>query len=56
MGLLADWQIRKDVKIVPFAEESFRQGVVSFGVSVLKSLKFSSVLNSMLNSPKFCHR
>ena len=33
MGLLADWQIRKDIKIVPFAEESFRQGVVSFGVS-----------------------
>ena len=33
MGLLADWQIRKDIKIVPFAEESMRQGVVSFGVS-----------------------
>ena len=33
MGLLADWQIRKDVKIVPFAEESLRPGVVSFGVS-----------------------
>ena len=33
MGLLADWQIRKDVKIVPFAEESLRQGVVSFGLS-----------------------
>ena len=33
MGLLADWQIRKDVKIVPFAEESLRSGVVSFGVS-----------------------
>ena len=33
MGLLADWQIRKDVKIVPFAEESLRTGVVSFGLS-----------------------
>src|SRR5260370_4383896 len=33
MGLLADWQIRKDIKIVPFAEESHRQGIVSFGVS-----------------------
>src|SRR5688572_28671827 len=33
MGLLADWQIRKDVKIEPFAEESYRQGVISFGVS-----------------------
>ena len=33
MGLLADWQIKKDIKIEPFAEESFRQGVISFGVS-----------------------
>ena len=33
MGLLPDWQIRKDIKIVPFAEESSRPGVVSFGVS-----------------------
>ena len=27
-----------------------------FAASVLMSLKFSSVLNSMLNSPKFCQR
>ena len=27
-----------------------------FGTSVLMSLKFSTVLNSRLNSPKFCHR
>ena len=33
MGLLADWQIRKLVKIEPFAEESLRAGVVSFGLS-----------------------
>src|SRR5438874_6113797 len=33
MGLLADWQIRKLVKIEPFAEESCRPGVISFGVS-----------------------
>jgi len=33
MGLLADWQIRKDIKIVPFAAESLRSGVVSFGLS-----------------------
>jgi dCTP deaminase len=33
MGLLADWQIRKDVKIEPFAEESLRTGVISYGVS-----------------------
>src|SRR5213593_3379589 len=33
MGLLADWQIRKLVKIEPFAEEALRQGIVSYGVS-----------------------
>jgi dCTP deaminase len=33
MGLLADWQIRKLVKIEPFAEESWRPGVISFGLS-----------------------
>ncbi len=33
MGLLADWQIRKDVKIEPFAEESLRPGIISYGVS-----------------------
>jgi dCTP deaminase len=33
MGLLADWQIRKLVKIEPFAEESWRPGTISFGVS-----------------------
>jgi hypothetical protein len=33
MGLLADWQIRKDVKIVPFAEEASRPGVVDFGLT-----------------------
>lgn len=33
MGLLPDWQIKRDVKIVPFAEESLRPGVISYGVS-----------------------
>jgi dCTP deaminase len=33
MGLLADWQIRKLVKIEPFAEESLRPGVISYGLS-----------------------
>ena len=33
MGLLADWQIRQCVKIEPFAEESLRPGVISYGVS-----------------------
>ena len=33
MGLLADWQIKKLVKIEPFAEEAHRPGAVSFGLS-----------------------
>jgi dCTP deaminase len=33
MGLLADWQIRKLIKIEPFAEELCRPGVISFGLS-----------------------
>jgi hypothetical protein len=30
--------------------------VAGFAGSVFMSLKFNTVLNSMLNSPKFCHR
>ena len=30
--------------------------VAGFAVSILMSLKFNTVLNSMLNSPKFCQR
>jgi len=33
MGLLADWQIRKSVKIEPFADGSHRPGVVSYGLT-----------------------
>src|SRR4051812_31945234 len=33
MGLMADWQIRKFVKIEPFAEEAPRSGVISYGLS-----------------------
>jgi deoxycytidine triphosphate deaminase len=33
MGVLADWQIEKSVKIEPFARESLRPGVISYGVS-----------------------
>lgn len=33
MGILADWQIKKIVRIEPFAEESWRPGVISYGVS-----------------------
>src|SRR5438132_4649034 len=33
MGVLADWQIKQDIKIEPFAESAPRQGQVSYGVS-----------------------
>jgi dCTP deaminase len=33
MGVLADWQIREQVKIVPFEENLHRPGVLSYGVS-----------------------
>lgn len=33
MGVLADWQIEKEVVIRPFADGSSRPGVVSYGVS-----------------------
>jgi dCTP deaminase len=33
MGLLADWQIKKDIKIEPFADGSRRPGVISYGVT-----------------------
>lgn len=33
MGVLADWQITKEVKIDPYAEGQSRQGVISYGVT-----------------------
>jgi dCTP deaminase len=33
MGLLPDWQIQRDVKIVPFAEGPARPGTISYGLS-----------------------
>jgi dCTP deaminase len=33
MGVLADWQIRQQIKIEPFAENQSRPGAISFGVS-----------------------
>src|SRR5262245_51794549 len=33
MSVLPDWQIRRDIVIEPFAEESVRSGVISYGVS-----------------------
>src|SRR5262249_40289858 len=33
MGALAGWQIRRDIKIEPFAEGSLRPGTISYGLS-----------------------
>src|SRR5438270_11607786 len=33
MGILADWQIQRDIKIEPFAPEAIRPGAISFGVT-----------------------
>src|SRR5436305_7463319 len=33
MGILPDWQIGRDIKIEPFAEEASRPGVISYGVT-----------------------
>jgi dCTP deaminase len=33
MGILPDWQIRRDIRIEPFAEGSQRPGVISYGLS-----------------------
>src|SRR2546428_1823560 len=33
MGVLADFEIRRDIKIEPFADGSIRPGTISFGVS-----------------------
>ncbi|MFT3878677.1 MAG: dCTP deaminase [Gemmatales bacterium] len=33
MGILSDWQIEKEIKIVPFAKDQVAKGVVSYGVS-----------------------
>src|SRR5947199_7232696 len=33
MGILADWEIKRDIKIEPFAAASLRPGVISYGVT-----------------------
>src|SRR4051812_34637359 len=33
MGVVADWEIRRDVKIEPFNEGALKPGVISYGVS-----------------------
>ena len=61
MGLLADWQIKKFVKIEPFAEEAHRPGTVSYGVSsygydvrVGRHFKvFTNVYGTVIDPKKF---
>src|SRR5436309_42998 len=33
MGVLPDWMIERDVKIVPFAPQQHRPGIISYGVT-----------------------
>src|SRR5205085_9350153 len=33
MGVLADWQIHKEIKIEPFADGASRAGAISYGLS-----------------------
>src|SRR5262245_66399558 len=33
MGVLPDWQIQRAIKIEPYADDSVRPGVISYGVS-----------------------
>jgi dCTP deaminase len=33
MGVLADWQIKREIKIEPFEESLLRPGIISYGVS-----------------------
>src|SRR5580693_4436808 len=33
MGVLPDWQIQRDIKIEPFADDSLRPGAISYGLS-----------------------
>ena len=61
MGVLPDWQIQRDIKIEPFAEESLRPGTISFGVSsygydvrVGRNFKvFTNVFNTLVDPKNF---
>lgn len=33
MGVLADWQIERDVKIEPFIKKQTAKGVISYGLN-----------------------
>jgi dCTP deaminase len=64
MGILADWQIEKEIKIVPFAKDQVAKGVVSYGVSsygydvrVGRHLKvFTNVYGEIVDPKQFSSR
>jgi dCTP deaminase len=64
MGILADWQIEKEIKIVPFAKDQVAKGVVSYGVSsygydvrVGRHFKvFTNVYGEIVDPKKFSSR
>jgi dCTP deaminase len=61
MGILPDWIIKRDIKIVPFEESLQRPGVISYGVSsygydvrVGRQFKvFTNVYSSVVDPKKF---
>jgi hypothetical protein len=61
MGILPDWLIERDVKIVPFEQSAHRPGVISYGVSsygydvrVGRNFKvFTNVYSSVVDPKKF---
>lgn len=63
MGILADWQIAKEIKIEPFAEGQARPGAISYGVSsygydvrVGRHFKvFTNVYGAVVDPKKFTH-
>src|SRR5205823_3867711 len=61
MGILPDWLIQRDIKIVPFEESAHRPGVISYGVSsygydvrVGRNFKvFTNVYSSVVDPKRF---
>ena len=61
MGILPDWLIQRDIKIIPFEESAHRPGVISYGVSsygydvrVGRNFKvFTNVFSSVVDPKKF---
>lgn len=59
MGILPDWMIQRDIVIEPFAEESLRPGIISYGVSsygydvrVGRTFKVFTNVHSAIVDPK----